>query len=505
MVIFFSCVSDVDMNSFRHSVAFIFYSMRSVLLYRRVLSVAVLPITFSGCMMIGPDYDKPTLAAPDVWHDAAMAGGSAKRDPLHQWWESYGDSTLNSLVATAEESNRNLATARERLVQARASRQISQSLLFPFVDGTGSATRSRGSENSGLPSRGTTTENWLTGFDVGWELDVWGSGRRLVEASKANVASADELLRDVLVSVRSEVAVTYLEIRTINEQITITQRNLGTQQESLGLANKRFDAGLVPELDVEQAKANNANTAALLPRLRQQRAAAISRLAVLLGKFPDETAKLVGSRSGIPLPSKTLSAGLPADLLRIRPDVRAAERQVAAANAQIGVAKGDLFPRFTLGGTFALQATDSADLLNSASRSYGFGPAFRWNLFNAGRVRSQIRIEESRTREAYSNYENTVLSAVAEVESVMAEISEERKRLDLLEVAVTSARKSRELVTKNYSDGLLPFQNVLDAERVVLQSEGDRAESRGRLSAAYARLYKALGGSAPKPSTSIKS
>jgi len=212
----------------------------------------------------------------------------------------------------------------------------------------------------------------------------------------------------------------------------------------------------------------------------------------------------VGSRSGIPLPSKTLSAGLPADLLRMRPDVRAAERRVAAANAQIGVAKGDLFPRFTLGGTFALQATDSADLLNSASRSYGFGPAFRWNLFNAGRVRSQIRIEESRTREAYSTYENTVLSAVAEVETAMAEISEERKRLDLLEVAVTSARKSRELVTKNYSDGLLPFQNVLDSERVVLQSEGDRAESRGRLAAAYARLYKALGGSAPQPSKSIK-
>lgn len=454
--------------------------------------------------MIGPDYVEPTLAAPDAWHDAAMSGQSSKRDALRQWWESYGDTTLNSLIATAEESNRNLAVARERLVQARASRQISQSLLFPFVDGSGSATRARSSENVGLPSGGTTMENWLAGFDVGWEVDVWGSGSRLVEASKANVASADELLRDVLVSVRAEVAVTYLEIRTIDEQIAITQRNLKTQQESLGIANKRFDAGLVTEIDVEQAKANNANTAALLPRFRQQRAAAISRLAVLLGKFPDETVNLVGYRSGIPMPSKTLSAGLPADLLRIRPDVRAAERQVAAANAQIGVAKGDLFPRFTLGGTFALQALDSGDLLNSASRSYGFGPAFRWNLFNAGRVRSQIRIEESRTREAYSNYENTVLSAVAEVESTMADISEERKRLALLNDAVTSARKSRELITKNYSDGLLPFQNVLDSERVVLQSEGDRAESRGRLAAAYSRLYKALGGSAPRPSKSIK-
>ena len=446
--------------------------------------------------MIGPDYEDPSIPTPDQWN-AKLVGsdGSSERDALKAWWEGYNDPSLTRLVELAEKSNKDLAIAGERLVQAQASRKISRSLLFPSVDGSGSATRSLASENTGLPGGGETSESWLTGFDVGWELDLWGSNRRRLQAAAASEEVAAEVLRDTLVSLRAEVAITYIELRTIDERMSITRRNLATQEESLELADKRFSAGVVPELDVQQAKANRANTAAALPRFRQQRAAALNRLAVLVGAYPQEIESSISANGKIPSPANKVATGLPADLLRMRPDVRAAERRLAAANAEIGVAKGDLYPRFSLGGTFALQAMDSDSLFDSASRSYGFGPSFRWNLFSAGRVRNQVRVEKSQTREALLAYEHTVLQAVAEVENAMVEIREERARIDQLNAAVAAARKSRELIAANYGDGLLPFQNVLDAERVQLQSEDSLVESQGRLAAAYARLYKALGGS----------
>lgn len=466
--------------------------------YRKLIVPGIVALSVSSCTMVGPDYSTPEMITPDQWHQGLPGASSSNRAEIQSWWRNYNDSKLNRLVGVAESKNLTLAQARERIEQARARRVVASSGLFPFVDGTGSVTRSRTTENGSLPAPfgGGTSNTYSLGFDTGWEIDFWGRNRRLVEVAAANQAASEEFMRDALVSLYSEVAVTYLEIRTVEERIRITSENLGTQKDSVKLAQERLDAGLVPEQDVTQAQANQANTEAILPLLRQQRASALSRLAVLLGMYPGDVDRMIGNSGNIPVPSRSVARGLPADLIRARPDLRAAERNLAAATASIGVQKAELYPQFSLGGTFALQSVSSGDLLESGSRNYGFGPSFRWQIFSAGRVKSQIKIEESRTREAYHAYENAVLTAVAEVESSMAELAEERNRLAALDKAVEAAKKSNDLIKRNYKNGLIPFQNVLDAERVVLQTEDDRAQSRGKIAAAYARLYKALGGGA---------
>ncbi|SHJ64640.1 efflux transporter, outer membrane factor (OMF) lipoprotein, NodT family [Rubritalea squalenifaciens DSM 18772] len=464
--------------------------------FQNVLGSVLVLISVSSCTMVGPDYHSPNTVTPDKWHQSLPGATSSNRAEIQAWWRNYNDSKLNRLIGLAEGKNLTLAQAKERIEQARAARTVARSGLFPFVDGTGGYTRSRTTENGSSSFGGVSSDTYSLGFDTGWEIDFWGRNRRLVEAAAANEAASVEFMRDALVSLYAEVAVTYLEIRTVEERIQITRRNLGTQKDSVKLAQERLDAGLVPEQDVTQAQANQANTEATIPQLRQQRAAALSRLAVLLGMYPGEVDRLIGTSAKIPMPAKSVTRGLPADLLRARPDLRAAERSLAAATANIGVQKAELYPQFTLGGTFALQAASSRDVLESGSRNYGFGPGFRWQLFSAGRVKSLVKIEESRTREAYHAYENAVLTAVSEVESSMAELSEERNRLAALDRALEAAKKSNDLIKRNYKNGLVPFQNVLDAERVVLQTEDNRAFSRGKIAAAYARLYKALGGGA---------
>lgn len=466
--------------------------------FGKLVFLGLVAFSVSSCTMVGPDYKSPDVITPDSWHQGLPGASSSNRAEIQRWWRNYNDAKLNRIIAVAESKNLTLAQARERIEQARAQRMVARSGLFPFVDGTGSATRNRTTENgsSSSPFGGVTSDTYSLGFDTGWEIDFWGRNRRLVEAAAANEAASVEYMRDALISLYSEVAVTYLEIRTVEERININNENLKTQGDSVKLAQERLDAGLVPEQDVTQAQANQANTEANIPQLRQQRTAALNRLAVLLGMYARDVDRMIGHSARIPVPPRSVERGLPADLLRARPDLRAAERNLAAATAGIGVQKAELYPQFTLGGTFALQSGSTGNLLDSGSRSYGFGPAFRWQIFSAGRIRNQVKIEESRTREAYQAYENAVLTAVAEVESTMAELAEERNRLAALDRAVTAAKKSSDLIRRNYKNGLVPFQNVLDAERVVLQSEDDRAVSRGRIAAAYARLYKALGGGA---------
>lgn len=466
-----------------------------------LLLLVLLGVLLVGCARLGPDYSRPELITPDSWNQALKSGMVTKGAPLDSWWQRFNDPALNRLVTKVRAENLDLAIGAERVFQARALRIQAASPLFPQVFGGGNKVRTRNSENAGLPPAvaGQTVSAYSAGFDVAWELDFFGALRRGVEAAAANEAATVEQLHDLLVSLDAETALAFIELRTASVRAEIIRRNLKVQEESLELARNRFEAGLVPEIDVTQAQANLETTRSILPTLRQQRAFALNRLAVLIGGYPNEVEKLVGV-GGIPMPGGKVVVGLPADLLRNRPDVRAAERRVAAQNARIGASMGELYPRFSLTGSFNLQALSSEDLLESGSRNYGFGPGFRWNLFNAGFVRSQIELEKSRTREAALQYENVVLGAVAEVENGMATIANERDRLDALTRAVSSAQKTVELIRENYSDGIVNFQNVLDAERVQLQSENELAASQGLIAAGYARLFKALGGGIYTPS-----
>ena len=458
--------------------------------------LALSALFLTQCSMVGPDYTAPETITPDLWNQNLPGASGSNSAGLQAWWRHFDDPVLNRLISNAEASNRDLVVAGERVLQARASRNATRSVLFPQVNGIGSATRSRLTENgiNPPPTGGSTFEVYDLGLNAGWELDFWGKNRRLVEAAKASEAARVEIFFDARLSLFTEVAVAYIELRTVERRIEITKENLETQKGSVQISKDRLDAGLVPELDVSQAEANQANTEAVIPQLHQQRVGLVNRLAALLGAYPGKIGPLLDSGKGIPLPSESVARGLPADLIRARPDIRAAERNLAAATAGIGSATAELYPQFQLGGNFTLQSGKTENLLTSGSRNTGFGPSFTWNLFNAERIKNLIEISKSETRAAYATYEQTVLNAVAEVETAMARLRYERERLAALDKAVVAARRSRDLIKESYIDGLVPFQNVLDTERVLLQTEDNQAASRGQIATAYASLYKALGG-----------
>ncbi|MCH7227271.1 efflux transporter outer membrane subunit [Haloferula sp. A504] len=468
--------------------------MSSFRLKLRFTASPALALLMTSCMLVGRNYTSPSAITPDSWNQSLSADLNSGSSSLEKWWTRFNDPTLNRLIKTARESNRDLAIAYERINQARAARGVARSQLFPQLDFNGGVSRNRISENIGNPGGGKTSDFWTTGIDAGWELDFFGGVRRAVESADASVEGTEELYRDTMVSLLAEVAFAYIQIRTLDERIRLASRNIKNQADSVQLTQDRADAGLAPDLDVSQAQTNLATTEAAIPSLRNQRDIALNRLAVLIGRYPSAAESFIGSAKGIPTPNKSASVGIPSDLVRSRPDIRAAERNLAAQTARIGVAEADLFPRFTLSGTFQLQSLAFSSLPESNSRNYAFGPTFRWNIFNAGRIKSQIAIEESLTKQAYLNYENTVLKGVAEVEDALSSVRNERDRYDALDKAVTATEKTVELVKSNYKEGLTDFQNVLDAERTIFANEDALAVSQGQIAAAYVSLFKALGG-----------
>ncbi|ADE55397.1 RND efflux system, outer membrane lipoprotein, NodT family [Coraliomargarita akajimensis DSM 45221] len=452
----------------------------------------------TGCKIVGTDYEEPELVMPDAWHQRLADEAEAQTVVTEQWWGQFNDPVLVGLVDSALAANLDLAIAYERVVQAREAKDVSKSGLWPSVDATAGFSRERNSENVGLSPAaggGSTRNYYSTGLDVAWELDVFGGVQRAVESADANLMATEESYRDFMVLLAAEVAGTYIELRTINERMELAEANIANQEESLKLALDRFDAGLAPKLDVSQAQTNLSNTQAFLPQLKQSRTAELNRLATLLGLYAADVELLLGEAEGsIPVPPNAALSTIPVDMVRARPDIRAAERSLAAQNARIGVAAADLYPRFFLNGSFNLLATDSSNWIDAGSRSFGWGPGVRWNLFNAGRVRSQVAIEESATRAAYYSYENSVLLAVEEVENSMSGIVNGRERLQALEQGTEAAREAVSLVKENYSRGLVDFQNVLDSERTLTQTEDNRALSQGSVASAYVGLFKALGG-----------
>jgi NodT family efflux transporter outer membrane factor (OMF) lipoprotein len=297
-----------------------------------------------------------------------------------------------------------------------------------------------------------------------------------------------------MVMLYAQVASTYIEVRTLQRRIELAENNLVAQSNTMELTKNRFDSGLAPLLDVSQAELNYSRTASLIPLLKQQLTVAINRLGVLAGEMPYALEQELGPPASIPSASAEIIAGLPSDLLRQRPDIRRAERELAAQNARIGAAKADLYPTLALPGALVLESSSAGDLFDSASTAYSFGPQVRWNLFSGGRIRSQVRAEEAGTQAALHAYEQTVLLALEEVENSMAAYANEQDRIVSLETAAASAEKSVELVSELYSSGLTDFQNVLNMEQALLTQQDTLAQSRGLVSAYLVAIYRSLGG-----------
>lgn len=458
--------------------------------------LALLAFSLTSChTLVGTDYVGPDGDLPDAWSRSVLRDFEGGKASLEHWWKGFQDPTLNALIERSREANPGLQAVVERIAEARAQRGIAASQLFPQSDLAGSVARNRVSESLLGPARGDNPSTFYSsGFDAGWEIDVFGGIRRSVEAADATIGAREEDYRDALVTLFAEVALNYVEYRTLGARIDTAEQNIAAQRESVQLTNTRLQAGLVPKIDVTQAETNLALSEALIPQLRAQQVFARNRLSTLTGGFPGSLDGQLAKSRGIPVPKSGYAAGLPADLLRARPDIRRSERELAAQTARIGVAEADLYPRFTLFGDFYLESVNSGNFFDSRSRAYSFGPAFQWQIFSAGRIRNAIKAEESRARQALSTYENTVLQAVEEVETSMANIAYERDRNADLKRAVTFSTETVSLIKDNYENGLVNFQNVLDAERTKFNAMDEEMFSRGQISKNYITLYKSLGG-----------
>jgi len=459
---------------------------------------ATVALSFAACTTVGPDYEEPQSTTPDAWHTAAVAGLAEGAAPLQTWWQVFEDPQLVSLIARAETANLGLREAVWKIEEARALRGIVDSQRLPQVDASGSSSVQQQSDNGpfGPPPEGgfSSTELHDYGVGAGWEIDLFGRIRRSVEAADAEVQASVEQYRDVLVSLLGEVAASYVDVRSLQERLRLASANVAGQRETLELTEDRFEAGLVSALDVAQAESNLANTESLIPSLEQLLEASLNRLAVLTGDAPGSLHEALNVEGPVPHEPKAVTTGLPADLLRQRPDIRRSERQLAAQTARIGIATAELYPSFSLSGFLGLQATDIGDLFSSDSVNWSVGLPIRWSIFSGGRVRSQIRAEEARTEQALARYEQTVLSALEEVENALAGYALETDRRVRLTRAVDATERSLELVLTQYRSGIADFQNVLDTQRTLLQRQDELAVSQGRVIVNLVRLYTALGG-----------
>ncbi len=449
-------------------------------------------LILQGCAAVGPDYIRPEPSMPDRWEQELAEGVAEGRAGLQTWWTVFNDPLLNELIEKAVEGNLNLEIAYGRIAEARGFLGIATGERLPDLNASGVAARQRVGEDFASPLADNPGNFYSLGLDSSWELDFWGRIRRSVESAEANLQASVEDYRDALVVLLSEIARSYVEVRTLQARILFAEKNIEAQRNTLKATKDRFKADISPELDVYQAELNLARTESILPDLLTALVRTINRIGVLTGQHPGAVQDILAPPAPIPNADGDILVGIPSDLLRQRPDVRRAERQLASQTALIGVAVADLYPRFALFGEFGLEAT--SNLFNGGNRFYSFGPSFRWNIFSAGRIRSRVMVEDARAEQLLAGYELTVLNALEEVENAMVAYAQEQDRREMLARSVSAAQKSVELVEQLYKLGLTDFQNLLDMERSLFEQQDRLAESEGRMTQNLVSLYKALGG-----------
>ncbi|CAN5829919.1 efflux transporter outer membrane subunit [soil metagenome] len=449
----------------------------------------------SGCK-VGPDYKEPGDTSPDAYLESEGIERSNAVD-LRVWWRTLHDEQLDTLVERALRGNLDLREAEARVREARELRSIAAAPLLPTVDAKAGYTRTENSNNrGGFGGFGNSSafNSWMLGFDATWELDFFGRIRRDVESGDATIAARIYDTRDVMVTVTSEVARNYVDLRTQQRRLRITQENLNTQEQTVELVQARFDAGLTSELDVTRARANAETTRAQLPALEAQTRRTMHALAVLLGQNPETLAAELETHKAIPYSSDGIPLGLPSELLRRRPDIRVSERELAAQVARIGVATGDLYPKIVLNGNVGWQAEKLGEIFDASSAENGFGPSVTWRIFDYGRISANIRAESARAERALVRYERTVITALQEVEDALASYGRERARREILQRAVDAGQRAVDISNDLYRNGLTDFNAVLDAQRQLFISQDTLVQSEGLVTTNLVAVYKALGG-----------
>ncbi|CAG0959729.1 Outer membrane protein OprM [Phycisphaerales bacterium] len=464
---------------------------------------ALAMLGLAGCR-VGPDYQQRQAKAPDAYSsltdpDASLGvkpvAGAADPAALAAWWGVFGDTTLDSLVSRAVEGNLDLRLARARVREARALRGVADSTVLPTVDASGGVTRSQrsGTVRNSFGSDDATTL-WDVGLDASWEIDVFGGKRRGIEAAQGDLEAAVEDQRAVLVTLAAEVARNYNELRGFQRRIVVTEQTIRAAQETLELTESRSRAGLSAEIETEQSRAQLATRQSQLPSLRSAAHAAAFRLSVLLGQSPGALLAELDQAGTIPKPPAEIPVGLPSELLTRRPDVRRAERQLAAATARIGVEESELYPKFTLTGALGLQSGELASLPDTSSRAWSIGPTVRWRLFDRRAIHQRIAAADARAEQALIAYDQTMLTSLEEVENALTGLVEEQARWKRLDEAVTASRRAVNLANERYRSGIGDFLTVLVNQRELYDREDQLVQSEASVTRNVIALYKALGG-----------
>ena len=457
------------------------------------LTLGMLALT--GCRSVSStDWETPAHPVPDAWNSQLPEDELIAAQDLAVWWTQFEDETLTRLVQRSLDENLDLKNAAARVEEAFAIRGIAAGERVPQVSGSAGAFTTRLSDSEGGANGDRTFTAYSLGFDASWELDLWGRIRNSVDAADASARATIEDMRGVRALIAAQVTSGYITLRELQLRQALLIENITRQKDTLKLTQGRFDVGLVPQLDVNQAKVNLSRTEAALPQLVQQESEIIHALEILAGLAPGELASLLTAEAPVPLPAEENLQDLPANVLRRRPDLRAAEQRLFAAASNVGVARADLYPRVSLSGSFAWKASESGELFSGNSVSSNFGPGVYIPIFQGGRLRSQLDAAESRALQTELSYRQQVLEALGEVEDALTAYQQEKQRLEKLNEGVTAAEATVKQVRSLYENGLVTFLNVLDAERSLADQQDQAAASLGQGSRNLVSVYRAFGG-----------
>jgi NodT family efflux transporter outer membrane factor (OMF) lipoprotein len=454
----------------------------------------------SACTTLGPDYVAPEVDVELAWLQQQDPVLSSQESTDPEWWKtSFQDPVLDELIDTALNDNLTLRSAGLRVLQAQEKLRIAAGQTFPTQTLNGGVGREGLADNELEAGEDQYFNTDQLGFGLQWEADVWGRFRRLVESASAQLDASVASYDGVLLSLLAQVSNSYLSIRAVEEQIYYTRQNISVQQASLDIAEDRFEGGLVTGLDPDQAKSLLYNTQAQLGSLQISLGQQRNILSLLLGRTPGEVSGLLGGPGTVPVTSADVALGMPQDLIRRRPDIRQAERLLASQSAQVGFAITDLYPSFSLGGNVQFASNDADDndlddIFNSGSRSWNLSGGFNWNIWNYGRIKGNIRLQDALFQQLAVEYENTVLNAQAEIENAIIAYLISREQLDWYQKAADAAQNSVDISQIQYAEGMVDFNTVVTNLQVLRNQQDLLASTKGAVATNLVGVYQALGG-----------
>ncbi|MFK0164157.1 efflux transporter outer membrane subunit [Rhizobium sp. NPDC090279] len=448
--------------------------------------------TLTGCV-VGPDYHTPDLAMPAHW-GSKDESKSPHPPQLSQWWKQLKDPTLDALIEEAIASNLDVATAKAKIREARATYREQRGALLPTVSGTASGTRTLTSAAAGGTTDSTFSTLYTGGFDASWELDLFGGNKRAAEAAKYGVDAADEQLRDTMLTLIGDVASYYVQAREYQALRDLAERTAVSQRKSAALTHEEYQAGSATGVDTAKADALASSTEADIPTYQISYSEAVHRLGVLLGKPPSALEDRLKAGNPIPSPKMDVSIGIPADVLVSRPDVRLAERQLAQYTAKIGQAEASRYPSISLTGDISSSAANIGDLAKKSSIGWTFGPTLTVPIFQGGQLKAAVDVAKAQRDEYFIAYQAAVLSAMEDVENAVVSLTQERLKYAKLVSSSSSYRRASDLSRTLNKAGIEDFLDVLDAERSLYSAEESVIQSRASIATDYIALNKALGG-----------